>query len=212
MKRLSIVLLFVLLVFAYPSKGQTKLNSQQQEQVQNIINSATASMKVMQCDFVQTKKMNLLKKEMVSNGIMYYSSPGKLRWQYTKPYEYIFVLNGDRVSIKSSKSTQKINVNENKMFRQLSNIILNSVTGGHLKSSADFDVEIWKNNTTYTATLWPKKKELKKLYKSIEISFNTSLTMVETVKMEETTGDVTIVNLKNVKINHPIREELFSIN
>ena len=210
MKRVTFLL--ISLFIGASVMGQTKLNAQQQEQVLQKINVATASMKTMQCDFVQTKKIKLMKKEMVSSGVMYYDSPNKLRWQYNKPYVYVFVLNKEKVSLKSSKTTQTIDVKENKMFRQLSNIILNSVTGGHLKSSAEFEVEIWNRNNIYSALLIPKKKELKKLYKSIEISFNASLTMVETVKMVETTGDITSVTLKNAKVNLPIRESLFNVN
>ena len=211
MKRL-VALFVVAMLWSVFAIGQTKLNDQKQEQFLHKINVATTSMKTMRCDFVQTKKMKLMRNDMVSKGIMCFSSPNKLRWEYNAPYSYVFVLNGEKVSVKSAKVTQNIDVQQNKMFRQLSKIILNSVTGGHLKSSADFNVEIWKNKDKYTARLLPKKKELKKLYRFIEISFNTALTMVETVRMEEMTGDITIVNLKNVKINQPISENNYSIN
>lgn len=210
MKRV-LFLTIAVLAFVVSAVGQTKLNADQQEQTLRKFNAATASMKSMQCDFVQTKKMKLMKTEMQSKGVMFFVDPGKLRWEYKTPYSYIFILNGDKVHIKSTKATQNIDVQRNKVFRQISNIILNSITGGHLKSSADFSVEIWKNKETYSARLYPKKKELKKLYKIIEITFNPALTMVKTIKMEETTGDVTIVNLNNVKTNTNISESVFSI-
>ena len=57
-----------------------------------------------------------------------------------------------------------------------------------------------------------KKKEVKQIYNVIEIHFNPSLTMVNMVKMEEKTGDVTLVRLNNIKLNATANEKLFDIN
>jgi outer membrane lipoprotein-sorting protein len=98
------------------------------------------------------------------------------------------------------------------MFRQITNIILNSVTGGSLKSSSDFTVEVYKKDNTYFAKLFPKKKELKQLYQVIEIYFDSALTMVNSVRMVEKTGDETRVNLINTKLNIAVDEKMFAVN
>lgn len=100
--------------------GQSKIGPQEQQQVIQKFNSASSSLKTMYCDFVQTKKMKLLKNEMQSKGKLYYSSPNKLRWQYNTPYSYLFILNGDNVYIKSGTKKQNIDVKRNKLFRQIS--------------------------------------------------------------------------------------------
>lgn len=210
MKKLLFILIAALATLT--ATAQTKLTEAQQKPIVEKINKATAAMNSMQCSFTQTKSMKLLSKKMESSGVMYYKRTNKLRWQYTAPYEYTFVLNGDKVHIKSAKSTQKINVQDNKMFRQVSNIILSTMTGGSLKSSADFMVEVYRNGKTYFAKLFPKKKELKQIYQVIEIYFNPELTMVSSVKMVEKTGDATVVKLNNVKTNTPINEKVFTID
>jgi len=207
-------LLFILLAMmsSWPLLGQTKLTAEQQKQIIEKIDQTASAMKGMQCDFVQTKRMKLLSKEMQSKGIMYFKRPNKLRWQYIAPYDYTFILNDDKVQIKSSKSTKNIDVQGNKMFRQITNIILNSVTGGSLKSSSDFNVEVYKKDNTYFAKLFPKKKELKQLYQVIEIYFDSALTMVNSVRMVEKTGDETRVNLINTKLNIAIDDKMFAVN
>ena len=149
---------------------------------------------------------------MQSRGKMYYVKPNKLRWQYNTPYNYIFILNGDEVHIKSENSAQTVDIQRNKMFRQLSNVILQSITGGHLNNSTDFTVEILKEDGIYLAKLAPKKKELQKLYTSIEITFSSDLSMVKSVRMDEKTGDITTVELQNIKVNTKISETLFKLN
>ena len=202
--------LFVFLFPCLPIMGQTKLTAEQQKQIVDQIDKASSAMKTMQCDFTQTKRMKLLSKEMQSKGVMYFKRPDKLRWQYTSPYDYTFIMNGDKVQIKSMKSTKNIDVQQNKMFRQITNIILSSITGGTLRTSADFTVELWQQDKSYFVKLYPKKKELKQLYQYLEIWFDPALTKVSTVKMMEKTGDMTIVNLLNTKYGVTINEKLFA--
>ena len=206
--------LLILLTFmsSLPLLGQTKLTAEQQKQMIEKIDKTASAMTGMQCEFTQTKSMKLLSKEMQSKGIMYFKRPNKLRWQYTSPYDYTFILNGDKVQIKSSKSTKNIDVQGNKMFRQITNIILNSVTGGSLKSSSDFNVEVYKKDNSYFAKLFPKKKEIKQLYQVIEIYFDPALTMVNSVRMVEKTGDETRVNLINTKLNVAVDEKMFAVH
>lgn len=207
-------ILFSFLIFLSPCisvSAQTKLTQDQQKEIIQKIDKSASAMTAMQCQFIQTKSMKLLSREMKSEGVMYFKKPDKLRWQYTSPYDYTFILNGDKVRIKSTKSTQDINVQGNKMFRQITSIILNSITGDGLKSTSDFGVEMYKSDKGYFAKLYPKKKEVKQIYNVIEIHFDPALTMVNMVKMEEKTGDVTLVRLNNIKTNTPVNESLFDI-
>lgn len=206
------LLILLTVMSSLPLLGQTKLTAEQQKQMIEKIDKTASAMTGMQCEFTQTKSMKLLSKEMQSKGIMYFKRPNKLRWQYTSPYDYTFILNGDKVQIKSSKSTKNIDVQGNKMFRQITNIILNSVTGGSLKSSSDFNVEVYKKDNSYFAKLFPKKKELKQLYQVIEIYFDPPLTMVNSVRMVEKTGDETRVNLINTKLNAAVDEKMFAVH
>ncbi len=206
----KIVLMILACILTSPIWGQTKLSAQQQAQILTKVEKASAAMNSMQCNFTQTKSMKMLKKDMQSKGVMYFKKNDQLRWQYTSPYDYIFILNGDKVRLKSSKSNKIIDVQKNKIFRQITGIILNSITGGGLKNTNDFTVELYQSGKGYFAKLYPKKKELKQIYTYIEIHFNSALTMVERVVMAEKTGDSTQVALSDVKTNASIDEKLFA--
>lgn len=191
--------------------AQTRLSADRQKQILERIDKAAAEMTTMECDFTQTKTMQLLSTDMQSNGKMYFQRPSKLRWQYLAPYDYTFILNNDKVQLKSAKSTKNIDVKGNKMFRQITDIILNCITGAGLKNTSDFTLELYQSNERYFAKMYPKKKELKQIYQVIEVSFNPALTMVSSVIMQEKSGDTTTVKLTNVKTNNPIDPHLFDI-
>jgi outer membrane lipoprotein-sorting protein len=206
MQKLLISLL-CLVALTLPCWSQTMLSAEQQKQVLDKIDVAAQTMKTMQCDFKQTKHMKLLSKNMESKGKMYFKQPDKLRWQYTSPYDYTFIINGDKVSL----NAKQVDGRKNKMFRQITSIILRSITGGGLKSGSDFTVELYQADKNYFARLYPKKREVKQVYQMIEIHFNAALTMVSSVAMVEKTGDTTTVVLSNTKNNTAIDESLFDV-
>lgn len=192
--------------------GQTKLTKEQEKDVLEKMEKSSNALHSLQCDFVQSKRMKILNKDMISKGVLYFKKPDKIRWQYTTPYDYTFIMNGDKVQIKSTKSTKNIDIQGNKIFRQVTSIILNTITGGGLKNSPDFDVELFRLNDVYFAKMRPKKREVMQVYSSIEVYFNASLTMVESIKMIEKSGEYTVVKLISPKVNNPINENAFKVN
>ena len=205
-------LIIVTCLSALSVMGQTKLTSEQEKQVLAKMEKSSNALRTLQCDFVQSKLMKLLSKEMQSKGVLYFVKPDKIRWQYTTPYDYTFIMNGDKVQIKSAKSTKNIDIQGNKIFRQITTIILNTVTGGGIMNSADFDVTLFKQGEVYFAKMLPKKKEVKQVYASIEVYFNPTLTMVESIKMIEKSGEYTTVKLLSPKVNTTINESVFKVN
>lgn len=185
---------------------------QSDAQVIQQINAVASRMKTMQCDFVQTKHMKMLNDNMVSRGKMYYQQSDKLRWEYTSPYTYTFVLNGSKVLLSKGKRSDVINVNQSKFFKEIARIMMNSVVGKCLTDTKDFRTTIATTSTEWVATLVPQRKEMKQMFQKIVLHFNRSKMMVSTVELIEKKGDNTVIQLTNVKTNSPINAKVFSVN
>jgi len=180
--------------------------------VKQQINAVASKMKTMQCDFVQTKYLKMLNDKMVSRGKMYYQQSNKLRWEYTSPYTYTFVLNGSKVLISKGKRNDVINVNQSKFFKEIARIMMNSVVGKCLTDSKDFKVSLTGASAEYVATLYPQQKQMKQMFQKIILHFNEQNSTVSKVELIEKKGDRTIIELKNVKSNAPINAKVFGIN
>lgn len=180
--------------------------------VKQQINAVASKMKTMQCDFVQTKYLKMLNDKMVSRGKMYYQQSNKLRWEYTSPYTYTFVLNGSKVLISKGKRSDVINVNQSKFFKEIARIMMNSVVGKCLTDSKDFKVSLTGASAEYVATLYPQQKQMKQMFQKIILYFNKQKSTVSKVELIEKKGDRTIIELKNVKSNAPINAKVFGIN
>lgn len=199
----------LLLVLSLQASGQTSLNKASADEIIGQVCSAAGEISSMQCDFKQIKHLSLLKTAMVSNGRMYYKEGKFLRWEYTEPYRYIFILNGDAAILKSSENTERIDVGTNKMFGQIARTILNSINGSSLAESDDFEITISVENGIWIARLIPIRKELGQLFESIILHINPESKMVTSIELREKSGDNTEIEMYHVELNGNIDESLF---
>ena len=206
MKRVAIILI-ALVSFLTHSYSQNL----SEQQIKTKINQVAAQMKSMQCDFVQTKHLKMLNDQMVSKGKMFYQQSDKLRWEYTSPYRYTFVINGSKVQLKNNNRNDVIDVNKNKIFKEITRIMMNSVVGKSLLDDKDFISNITSNNTEWIAKLKPVRKDLKQMFKEIYLHFNQKASMVSKVILIEKNGDKTIIELKDIRTNVPINANVFVV-
>ena len=204
-------LLLILVVFCIAT---TTVSAQavSEAKIRLQIEAAAASMKTMQCDFVQTKYLRMLNDKMVSRGKMYYQQSDKLRWEYTSPYAYAFVLNGSRVLISKGNRNDVINVNQSKFFKEIARIMMNSVVGKALNDKRDFKVCLSSSATEYVAVLYPQQKQMQQMFQKIVLHFNRQRAMVAKVELIEKRGDRTVIEMMNVKVNSPINAKVFTVN
>lgn len=181
-------------------------------QVKQRINRVASTMNSMKCDFVQTKSLRMLKSKVVSKGVMYYCKPNKLRWEYTSPYHYVFILNGQTVWLKNSKGNSKIDVAQSKMFKEITRIMMSSVLGTCVSNNRDFKVSLSGHGNVWQAVMIPRRNPMKQMFSSITVYFDMARSMVSAVKMTEKNGDTTLITLKNIQTNTPINAKVFSLH
>lgn len=212
MKRLFIIILLLGIIPAAMAQTMRKATAAESKSMIQKINSMAASIKTISCSFTQEKSMSMLNDKMTSRGVMYYTNAGKLRWEYTSPYSYIFVINNNKVTMKSGNKKSTIDMSSNKLFQAIARIMVSSVTGKSLSNSRDFDVTMYCYEQHWTAHLVPKEANMKKMFKYIRLFFNTSHTMVFKVEIVEKNGDTTTIRLKNIETNKQINNSKFSVN
>lgn len=205
MKRLLSILLTLFVALSATAQRVNEAAVKQQ------INAAASRIRTMQCDFVQTKHMRMLNDKMVSKGVMYYAQPNKLRWQYTSPYTYTFVLSGSQVMMNKGKKSQVVDVSQSKVFKEITRIMMNSVVGKSLTDGNDFKSSIADGKTEWIVTLTPLKKNMKQMFSSIKVRFNKQRSMVSAVELYEKNGDQTVIELSNVRTNISLNAQLFSV-
>jgi outer membrane lipoprotein carrier protein len=202
-------LLFLILILSHI----IPLSAQQltEEQIKQKVNQTASAMKTMQCDFVQTKHLKMLNNDFVSHGKMYYQQSNKLRWEYTSPYSYTFILNNDQVLLKNKQRNDLIDVNQNKLFKEIVRIMMSSVVGNCLADDKNYKVSIATIGNEWVATLLPQRKDMKQMFQKLVLHFNAKKSVVNTVELYDKNGEKTIIELKNIRINETIHPHMFVI-
>ena len=203
---------YLLLLWTFMSIVSISAQTLNDAQIRQRVNQAAAAMKTMQCDFVQTKHLKMLNDDIVAHGKMYYQQSSKLRWEYTIPYAYVFVLNGDKVLLKNKQRNDVIDVNQNKMFREIARVMMSSVVGNCLLGDKTFKTTIATTNGEWIATLIPQRKDMRQMFQKIVLHFNQQRAVVNCVEMVEKSGDKTVINLKNIRTNETINAAIFSVH
>lgn len=208
MKKLITILLALICTL---SVYGAKLTASQKQSIISRINKAASGLKTMSCSFTQTKHLSMLNDKMVSGGKMYYKQPNKLRWEYTTPYQYLFIFNGTKVYVGNKSRKNVIDTNTNRVFKEVARIMMSTVTGTALSKSNEFTIDVAETNSSWQVTLVPKKKEVKKMFSQIILIFNKSNLMIAEINIYEKNNDRTNIKLKGISTNRNVNETLFNI-
>ena len=164
----------------------------------------------LEADFKQVKETRLLQEPQVATGHLSYRSPDQLCWEYLTPTAYKWELGS------TSTSPQ---------VQQLLQFIIRSISGDNLRNNAAFSVtqlspidsqqnnpgaqqnsmdaakgstDAAKGSTTYL--LVPKKRDLRQLFQSIEITLNPATQVAERVVLTEKNGDRSTISFHNLHL------------
>jgi outer membrane lipoprotein carrier protein len=212
MKNLTSFIVLMLLCISAFGQSLRPMTAAQQKEIIAKITRIESTIRSIQCNFVQTKKLSMLNSKMVSKGRMTYRRPSSLRWEYKTPYQYIFVINGAKVQIKQGGKKNTIDVKSNRMFQEITRIMMNSVTGRNLSSSSDFTVKMYSMGNDYVANLTPKKRQMRSMFSTIRIYFDSARSIVSKIEMIEKGGDRTEIELRNIQTNTYINGKMFDLD
>ena len=204
-KRIFIILLFPLIGASQnfkPVKDTLALRTK--------IESMSKATTSIESDFIQEKNLSVLSEKIISKGHFVFKKDNLLRWEYMSPTKYLIVINKEKIMIKDEKKTTKYDMNSNKVFKEINDIMLSCVQGTIFKSSK-FKTAYYENEKFYKLELLPQVKNMKETFKKINLYFDKSVTSVAKMEMIETNEDLTSIDFSNKKLNAPIADNIFTV-
>lgn len=159
-------------------------------------------------DFKQVKNISLLEEKINSNGKFYLKKSDKVRIEYTQPFKYIIVMNGNKIRIEDEGKSSTVNIG--KMMQSI-NRVMTDCMQGTVFTNPDFKVEVYKNNKQYLLSLSPVNSTMKNLFQQIDVYMNNSSYDVEKLIMTEKGGDYTLMDFYNTRHNTSMNETVFKV-
>ncbi|HLA52972.1 MAG TPA: outer membrane lipoprotein carrier protein LolA, partial [Flavitalea sp.] len=159
----------------------------------------------------QEKNLSMLSEKIKSKGKFWFKKENRIRMEYLSPFQYIMVINKDRVTIRDGQKTNSMSVSSNRLFQQVNKIIIDCVQGSALNNT-DFKTRVFGNSNNYLIEMKPISKSLKNLFESIVITLDKKDNSVSSINMIEKSGDNTFIRFTGKQMNTNIADEVFIIH
>jgi len=205
MKKLFLLIFIVQCTFAQNFKAVKDTTA-----LKNKIEAMSKTVNSIESDFTQEKNLSMLSEKITSKGNFKFKKEYMLRWEYTTPYKYLIVINKEKIWIKDEKKTQKYDMNSNKVFKEINDVMMSCVQGNIFKSGK-FKVAYFESDKYYKLELVPLQKNMKESLKKINMYFDKNVTSVSKLDMIEPNDDYTTLEFTLKSQNAPIQDNIFTV-
>lgn len=161
-------------------------------------------------NFIQEKYLSVMSEKIITKGHFYFKKVNMLRWEYTDPYTYVIAINKDKMFIKDNNKVSKYDINSNKMFKSINEMMMNTVQG-NLLNNKEYQHAFYENEKNYLIELTPVQKAARDFLKHIYLYIDKNDYAVVKVKLTEPGDDYTTIDFADRKSNQPIADEKFTV-
>jgi len=206
--------LFIFIFSGLIMTGIAQHNPMQKKDAENVkqyITEATRNVTTIQSEFIQEKELSVLSEKIISKGIFYFKKEKQLRWEYLVPFKYLIIINKDKLLVRDDNSENRFNLQSNKVFREINNIIMGAIQGTLLDDTKNFQSSLFDENSCYLCKLVPINSKLKESLSEIWLYFNKNDYTVDKLDLRESSGDYTRITFVSKQINTPLPDEKFSV-
>ncbi len=174
------------------------------------IRQASKKIETLQGDFVQKKKVKILKQMPDSYGRIIYQEPDRLLWEITEPVKMGFVIIGDKGK-KWNRDKERIrifDVSKDPVISVISNQVFAWARGDYDRLRRGYDILIL-NDHPVELKLIPISPVERRYIDSIIMAFSDHEEHVNRIEIIENKGGLTQIYFSNMIINKALQEGLF---
>jgi outer membrane lipoprotein carrier protein len=209
-KKAILLVLFALLGVSVWAQNGKPLNEAESQKVVAELTEAAASMQTLQCRFVQAKTSSMLAEPSIAKGTMHYAAPDRMRWEYTEPYAFALVVNGDRIVKVTDGKAEALDAKSGRMYQGMVGIIMGSASGKKLFDTSVFDVVLYDEDVCWRAEMTPKRRDMKRMFSQLVFRFDKKTNGISRVEFVSANGDVTSIRFEEIKVNEAISDKVFA--
>ena len=208
-QKFYLILLFALFSTGVWAQSEKPLSESESQKVVAKLTEAAVAMQTLQCRFVQEKTSSMLAEPSIAKGIMHYAAPDRMRWEYTEPYTFALVVNGERIVKVTDGKAETMDAKSGRMYQGMVGLIMGSASGKKLFDTTVFDVVMYDDDTFWRAEMTPKRRDMKRMFSQLVFRFNKKTNGISCVEFKEASGDVTSIRFEDIKLNEAIGEDCF---
>jgi len=212
MNKMTLIIITIILFAMTESFSQPGFSPMKdQKQFTLELSRVTKNTNSLESSFIQEKNLDVISEKIISRGKFYFKKDDKLRWEYTEPFPYLIIMNGDKVLIKDEKKENRFDASSNKIFTEINSIMLGSIRGTILNEDKKFKIDFRENDQYHLVKMSPLSQQVITYITEIRIYFNKVSHHVSRLEMVEASGDYTKIEFTGMKINNNVPDENFFV-
>lgn len=172
--------------------------------------AASRQLQSVKSDFIQEKNLSLLADKISSSGKFWFKKPGMVRMEYQSPFQYLVIISNNKIYMRDGQKENKISSKSNKTFQQVNQLMLDCIQGTVLANPA-YQASVFEGGD-YLIALSPTAAGLKEFFSHILVYVSRKDFSVTKIRMDEKSGDNTIITFTNREMNVPVADALFTIH
>lgn len=172
-----------------------------------------SSVRTVQAEFEQEKNLSLFKQKIVVSGRIYIESSGRFAWQAEKPVRYRLFMNGDDVRQwdEDTRQVQRVPAAGNPIFKAATGQMRDWFAGRYEGMLKEYDASV-SGDATITARFVPRPGTVTaKALRSVEVSLRRDAKYIDSIRIEDLSGDATTIHFKNAILNEAIAPSAWEV-
>lgn len=178
--------------------------------VQQKIAQVAKDVKSIECDFVQTKHLEIFNEDIISKGQFYYRAEDKICLNYTNPLPYLMVINGEKIKIVSDGKKNIMNLKSNKVMKEMRGMLTGCMSG-NLSDVKGYQMVFFEDQKFYLIKVKPTNKDIMAYITQFDIYMEKSDMSVSKLRITEAGSNYTDYQFSNKKFNTLNDDSKFSI-
>lgn len=208
----AIVILFALFPCFLTADERENASVPENRKLQIFVSIAkgASEIKTISSDFVQERRTSMLKEPLIATGRFFFEKPERLRWEFLKPSQSGFTINGEKAKRwgDNPEQLQPFEIGKEPALRTTAEQVFAWARGDFTWIEKRYQIMIGSEEPL-TIMLTPRSPEEKKYIRHIAISFSLDLAYVNSFEIRERHGDSTRIRFVNIVLNTPLPESLF---
>lgn len=162
-------------------------------------------------DFTQQKYLDVFDEKVTSHGKFYYKKENKICLEYSRPLDYLIVINNARLKIVSDGKKSIMNLSSNKMMNQMQDMLTACMVGDLSKLSSNYQLSYFEDSKYYLVKIKPTSNAIRAYIAEMEIHLDKKDMSVCRLRLSETATNYTEYEFRNKKFNSLTDEKVFAV-
>jgi len=190
--------------------GKDPSSTLMDQRILDPVRQAVKGIETLSGDFIEEKRLVMLKEPAILTGRFFYGKPDRLRWEYLTPERRGFsVSNSKGLQWQHNPSrTQPLDLEKDPVFRSFVRRIFAWIRADFETIQKEYEIRLVSENPLSLALI-PLLEMEKTFIDRVILSFSKDMKTVRSVDIHETDGDASRIRFSDIRINPPLNSGMF---